>query len=114
MGGKFNTREPIDKKRAAKLEAKGRQLLKQGRAMLDEAARMRGQPHLHNPSVAMLRALSNGNVHISSTGLKKSLERQLNKHNWNISAVALALDTHRIQVRRWARSLGISLPGNRS
>ncbi len=114
MGGKFNKRQPIDKKRAAKLEAKGRQLLKQGRAMLDEAARLRGQPHLHIPSGAMLRALSNGNTRISKAGLKKSLERHLKEHHWNISAVALALDTHRIQVRRWAHSLGVSLPGNRT
>ena len=113
MGGKFTKRVAKDNhtaliKRANKLKERSRQLIRQAHELSAEADSLLARiPPRHGPSKALVHALANGRTKPTRANLTAELKRQLKQHNGNIAAVARALDSHPIQIRRWARYLRV-------
>ncbi len=116
MGGKFTNRYATTAQftklveRANTLTERSRELIRQGHALKAEAdALLARVPPKYGPSAALVQALSNGRANPTRAHLVAELKRRLKQHQGNISAVARALNTHPIQVRRWARYLRVSV-----
>ena len=116
MGGNFAKRRAATDnsakliQRANKLKQRSRELIRQGHALKAEAdALLAHVPPKYGPSTALIQALSNGRANPTQANLVAELKRQIKQHQGNISAVARSLNTHPIQVRRWARYLRVSV-----
>ncbi len=113
MGGKFTNRVTKNQnvaliKRANELKERSRELIRKAHELSAEADTLLASiPPRHGPSKALVQALANGRANPTRTNLSAELKRQLKQHDGNIAAVARALDSHPIQIRRWARYLRV-------
>ncbi len=118
MGGTFNNRRTqILKTRASKLDAKGRVLVARGRKLLEEARALRAKANriavpssaVYRPSAALRSALKSKKRLTTKADFIREFRKQIAAADGNVTTLATRMDTHRVQVRRWAEALGISM-----
>ncbi len=122
MGGTFKNRRTLKlQAQAAKLEAKGKKMVADGRALLVKARSLRAEANRasgapkgeYRPSAALRSALGNSRKLRSKSDYEKAFRKRLGDVDGNVTVLATKMGTHRVQIRRWAEALGISMDSYR-